>query len=133
MAAKRTHSVLAPRYHQKAKPPKYNVAVSVLEEPRLFKRFFPEMSKAEHERLAHEYADKAKSVTHRWRAAIVTAEKRYGEHGALISGGFHEHWPESVKDRIRKLSRERQELFDAAEAHWKASGKRSVPPWRGQR
>jgi hypothetical protein len=34
---------------------------------------------------------------------IARAEKKYGTHGSLISGGFYSHWPERVKDQIRKL------------------------------
>lgn len=31
------------------------------------------------------------------------AEKKYGTPGSLISGGFYEGWPTSVKNKIRKL------------------------------
>lgn len=36
---------------------------------------------------------------------IERASKKYGtyEHGSLIAGGFYSHWPESVKNKIRKL------------------------------
>lgn len=39
--------------------------------------------------------------------AVAAAEKKYGTHGSWISGGFQSHWPERVKDKIRKLARAR--------------------------
>jgi hypothetical protein len=32
---------------------------------------------------------------------VRAAEQKYGDYGALISGGLRPHWPESVKDEIR--------------------------------
>lgn len=38
----------------------------------------------------------------------------YGEHGALISGCVRDHFPESVKDELRRLARRVSEESDAA-------------------
>ncbi len=94
---------------------------------------FPELDKAAHVRWALDYAKQADEAMRKWHAAIAAGDKKYGDAGkpfVFISGGFREHWPEPVKDRIRHLAWAKQELRDAAEAHWKAAGKRSAPPWR---
>jgi hypothetical protein len=42
-----------------------------------------------------------------------------------ISGGFREHWPESIKNELRTGWRKVNSLRDDAVRHWKASGKRT--------
>lgn len=118
------------RYHDKWKFHGWTTRVTVLEEPRLFSRLFPELRKDDHERLALAYAAYARTLQRNWIASVEKAERRYGVLGPMISGGLREHWPRSTKDRIGMLAHHEGEMYRAAEAHWRASGKRSVPPWR---
>lgn len=108
----------------------WNIRPTVLQEPRLFPRIFPELDRGGHEQRAKHFAAEGKKVRAEWHGALERAEKKYGSHGALISGGFRDHWPEVVKDKIRELAHDQTKLFEAAEAHWKAAGKRPAPPWR---
>lgn len=119
------------RYAQKERFRGWNIRPTVLDEPRLFPRVFPELTKADHERLAYEFAEQWKSKRSTWEKAIEAAERRYGNQGSLISGGFREHWPSKVKDRIRDMAHAKSALSTAAWAHWRAAGKRKDPPWKG--
>jgi hypothetical protein len=121
------------RYGELHKFRGWNKLVSVLDEPRLFARLFPELTKAEHQRLATWYAEQMKAMRTSWHQAIEHAEDKYGAYGPLISAGMRDHWPEATKNRIRKLAHSVTELSDAAQSHWRASGKRGsyVGRWRG--
>jgi hypothetical protein len=48
---------------------------------------------------------KRQMVERQVQRVIAAAERKYGtyEHGSLIAGGFYSHWPEPVKNKIRKL------------------------------
>lgn len=108
----------------------WNTKPTFLEEPRLASVVFPEATKADHERLALAFANDAKKLRDAWLRAVEAAEKKYGSHGSLISGGTREHWPPKTRERIGEQARQQSYLRSAAEAHWKAAGKRSAPPWR---
>lgn len=51
------------------------------------------------------YSKEARAARARGKIAKIfsAADKKYGRSGSYISGGFYDHWPESVKDKIRKL------------------------------
>jgi hypothetical protein len=62
---------------------------------------------------------------------IDFGEKKFGygsggPYGPFISGGFREHWPEAMKNRLRKAHAERNALIKEAEGHWKKAGKRKL-------
>jgi hypothetical protein len=116
---------LDPRYHTRVKFPKWNIQPTVLQEPRLFPRLFPELTKADHLRLSREFEQKEKEMMKRWIRNVDLAMLTYGDgNGRLISGVVRDHFPEKVKDKLRALAHEGVEYGDAARAHWKASGKR---------
>jgi len=114
------------RYTERSKFPKWNIMPTVLQEPRLFLKIFPELKKSDHVRLAADFLDKADTAELKYQAALNKASKQYGTDGPLISGGFREDWPSAVKDQIRVLVRTSQALKDAANAHAKAAKLRNM-------
>jgi hypothetical protein len=128
-----TDLVEDPRYREQHRFPKWNVQPTVVQEPRLFARVFPEMTKADHERRALAFAARARAMRDKWQRLVERAEREYGTRGTLIAGGFRDDWPDEVKEQIRPLAYGNSRLFDLANAHWTAAGKRSAPPWRGER
>jgi hypothetical protein len=99
----------------------WNIRPSPLLEPRLLRPWY---TRQDHVTLAVMYLELAVDTSRRHVAAIRRAENRYGDYGALISGGFRDHWPDRVKDRIRVLARASGDLSAAAFAHWAAAGRR---------
>ena len=90
---------------------------TVLNTPQLFRVVFPELTKADHKRLAESFKRCAADTLVKQSKAIAAAEKKYGHDGSIISGGFRSSWPEAVKDKIRKLAHERTFCVDASIAH----------------
>ncbi|HPK72506.1 MAG TPA: hypothetical protein PLN93_11255, partial [Vicinamibacterales bacterium] len=90
----------------------------------------PNLSHADHERLAREFAEKASKSNADWTRAIDAAVKKYGDgDGRLISGIYRNHFPESVKAKLRALAWATSDLHSASFAHYKASGKRAPYPY----
>lgn len=114
------------RYTERSKFPKWNIMPTVLQEPRLFLKIFPELKKSDHVRLAADFLDKADTAELKYQAALNKASKQYGTEGSLISGGFREDWPSNVKDQIRTLVKTSQALKDAANAHAQAAKLRNM-------
>ena len=114
--------------------PKWNRSVTVLDEPSLFSRLpeFADWTRDRHLAAAIDYLSIA-TVTSRMHAQIVrTGEDSFGTDGALISGGFRDHWPSATKDAIRTLAQASSDQVDRSLAHWRASG-RTVQTWRAKR
>ena len=88
---------------------------------------FPELGRADHARLAARFRDEVEVYRKAWIDEIRRAEKRYGDHGPLISAGLREHWPAKVKDRVRRLAHGGAVVSAAAHAHQKATKLRSIP------
>lgn len=64
---------------------------------------------------------------------IDFGEAKYGygngnKYGPFISGGFREHWPNAIKDKIRTAHRKKNQLNREAELLWKKAGKRKRLP-----
>jgi hypothetical protein len=125
-----TPRALPPEYYVRARFPKWNVHPHVLMEPRLMRRLMPfaTMSKADHLERAHALARLSDSMQKSHAQAVTRAEKKHGDHGALICGGRRPHWPQTTMRRIWRLAVGYCDLRDASAAHWQASGKRV--PWR---
>lgn len=72
-------------------------------------------------------ADRIFAACARIRAAYISAacaaEARYGSHGPLVSGVVREHFPPSVKDRLRKLAHADTRGRDFAFALVRATGR----------
>jgi hypothetical protein len=54
----------------------------------------------------------------------LKAGQRYGDHGALISGVYRDHFPDTVKNKLRRYAHERSDALGAAAAHYRAARKR---------
>jgi hypothetical protein len=114
------------RYFERHRFPKWNVEPNVLMEPRLMPRVFPELTKADHERLAYKFKNKGRKAEREYHDAVQHAIREYGERqGPLISGIYSEHFPEHVKDHLRSLAPLPGVYKSAAVAHWRAAGKRA--------
>jgi hypothetical protein len=114
------------RYAQRYRFRGWNIMPTVLLEPRLFPRAFPELTKSQHLQIANQFARRAETIALQWRKWIKRGEATYGTHGPVVSGGFHDDWPESVKETIRRLAHGTSLLEQASQAHLKASKLRNV-------
>lgn len=56
---------------------------------------------------------------------IKAGERAYGTNGPFISGGFHEDWPSTFKDKLRFLAHGTTEISDAIRLHQALSKTRS--------
>jgi hypothetical protein len=93
------------------------------------RRAFPHHTKADHERLAHTFAEHAGRFKREYGRVLRAAIKRYGDvKGTYTSGIYNPAFPERVKNRLRSLLREADEATAKSIAHWEASGRRK--PWR---
>ena len=112
----------------------WNINPDVLQEPRLFAKVFPELSAEDHRKLSDKFGAKMRTVTAQHQKWVARGEKTYGADGALISGGFREHWPEGVKETIRRLARAAATYGAAYAAHQKAAKlrNRTRATWQGR-
>jgi len=104
-------------YTERSRFPKWNIVPTATQEPRLLKRRLPDWTTQDHIDAALWNARMALRLHNAWGKSVAAGIKKYGEHGALISGGFHDDWPESVKDKIRKLAHTTNAFVDVARAH----------------
>ncbi len=58
------------------------------------------------------------------------AEARFGSHGPLISGVVREHFPDPVKDALRRLARLETHTMDASRKAWRTAGKQRATWFR---
>src|SRR5262245_41332402 len=110
--------------------------ITVLDDHRLF-RLLPQFDRAvwdkpRHVHEAYAAGRLAAAIGETINAVLREGARTYGEGGALISGGFRDHWPEAWKDTIRLLHTERNYHHDRSLAHWRAAG-RTVATWRAHR
>ena len=117
-----------------ARHAKWNIDPRVTDDHRLF-RFLPEFtgySRADHVAQAVELCQKG--ITDLRMAGKLTekALATYGDHGPLTSGCIRTHFPEPVKDVLRRLCHGSTEAFDRSIAHWQAAG-RQCKTWRAMR
>jgi hypothetical protein len=115
------------RYAERSRFRGWNIQPTVLQEPRLYPKIFPELTRSNHASLSHKFDSKAKKFEVDWHKAVENAEQEYGSDGPLISGGLRDHWPEDVKDSVRYLAHGTTLLKDAAQSHQKATRLRSLP------
>ena len=108
-------------YEKRFKMPKWNGPVSVLQEPRVALKHTQELgfstSKNAHRQRAEYFTElyHELGLTHNQLGTL--AGQTYGDHGPLVSGIVHNHFPESVKDRLRFLSSAKNLAGDAARLH----------------
>ncbi len=114
------------RYGERHRFPKWNTEPTVLQEPRLFPRVFPELTAADHARLAKRFGDKAEKMHIAHARNVSRGIAAHGRHGGQISGGFYGDWPEASKEVIRRQAHAATLLDDAARAHAKAARMRKL-------
>jgi len=114
------------RYAVRYPFPKWNIRPTVLQEPRLFPRVFPELSSTDHAQLSETFESKARRISEKHHQLLERGRRLYGTEGSLISGGFREHWPEKIKNEVRQLAHASTLLADASRAHAKAAKLRSL-------
>lgn len=104
-------------YTEHSKFPKWNIKPDATQEPRLLKGRLRDWTSQDHKDAARWNAKMAQRLERAWSAELRRSEKKYGENGSVISGGFHADWPEAAKDRARKLSRAYSDFVAVAFAH----------------
>jgi len=109
------------RYNEHHRFPKWNIKPTVLDEPRLFRQVFPEIDKAEHIRRAKKFMKKAVQLLNLWDQEVDKAILQHGQHGALISGVYRDHFPTETKDTLRVLAHGSSLARTASAAHEKAA------------
>ena len=57
----------------------------------------------------------AKRVQEMLGDALRSYGELYGKEGPVISGGFHDNWPNSAKEEVRALNSRYNDLMDGAE------------------
>jgi hypothetical protein len=102
-----------PRYQERRRLDRRRSSTTVLEEPKLFPRVFPELDQADHARLAALYAAQATVLDSMAREAAAAAKDVYG-------AGT---WPARVRQQIGQMDAGKDELLRAARAHEAAAGK----------
>ncbi|HXU02810.1 MAG TPA: hypothetical protein VN903_17715 [Polyangia bacterium] len=118
-------------YTRRFRFPKWNGTITVLQEPRLFRRLpeFSHWTKLQHVQAAQDYLAYATAYLHTGASLVQYGDKTYGTDGPLISGGFRPHWPEPLKDAIRLHLHGATTFHDQSVAHWRAAG-RHLSTWR---
>ncbi len=108
-------------YARRVKMPKWNMPVSVLQEPKIAVKLntswgFSTSKDANRQRS--EYFDSlAQALGAEWNAVVSFAKNLYGGHGPLVSGIYRGHFPSDVKDRLRFLVQAQQAASSAAGLH----------------
>lgn len=113
-------------YTEKSRFPKWNIRPDATQEPRLLLPRLRSWTKQDHLDAARWHKRVSDRLGKKWAAEIGRGEKQYGTAGGLISGGFYGDWPDTAKDRVRKLSRAHGAANAAFHAHEKISKSRSL-------
>lgn len=79
---------------------------------------------------ARAWADLAVEARDRYAALIDAAVATHGDgDGLLISGVYRDHFPEDVKDELRKAARRIAKAWDESAWYWRKAGRR-MGTWR---
>ena len=95
------------------------------------RRLFPELSREDHGRKAREFAERAGEARRRYKETLDRAVERYGDLASgqsAVSGIYNTAFPVAVKDKLRSILGDVNDLTYASVAHHEASGRRT--PWR---
>lgn len=130
-------SAARPNPGKRAKNPRYSSGVYA-ETVRLLKRSRPvplreasapriraSLGTTGHEARIEEAIVHANAAARAYSRALAAAYKKYGEQGPAISLIGQDHWPSSVKDRLRRAYAAFQGAQDAIHLHYNALGKRT--------
>jgi len=109
-------------------------SVDVLAAPELFVDIFPELTTADHARLALDYHGQHAMALAKWHAAVARATREHGaDPFAFRVAGLQKDWPGGHVFAILRFARAATDLLDAARAHWEASEVNRRPPWEPYR
>lgn len=117
------------RYDQRYKRgrPVATYGETVLQNPKLMPRVFPEMTRTQHTARARAFRAAMPHDADAWNKLVDDAVKRYGNgDGHLISGVYRSHFPEAVKTKLRYHAYAQTLLGKAAFAHETAARMRSI-------
>lgn len=126
-------AVAHPVYQTRQRVPKWSIPVSPAHVPALLRRRLPHFTKAQHEEHARQHAAASSLAERQYVQLASAAFDQYGTQGPLIAGVLREHFPEPVKDELRRLARAETEERDVARAHWQAAGRRIAMPFNPRR
>lgn len=106
-------------------------SITLRDEYRLFKLIpqFAHWTKQDHIRASELSRTIAEMHLATRNALSAFGSQIYGMNGPLISGGFHDDWPNELKDRLRSLSWQVTRQSDISLSHWRAAG-RTTKTWR---
>lgn len=118
-----------PMYVQRFRMPRWNIRPTVLDTPEVAVWYPNELgiprSKSAHARRADYFEKLRQRLGAEHRRLVRAGEHAYGAHGPVISGGFHEDWPNELKDRIRFVAHGIGYVTSAARLHDALSKSRS--------
>ena len=108
-------------YERRARMPKYNGPVTMLMEPRVALKYAAAWniptSKSAHRQRAEHFTELYHEIGRTYAELVKFACEEYGDHGPLVSGIVHNHFPIDVKNRLRFLSTAKNMVGDAARLH----------------
>lgn len=93
-----------PLYTERAPAPKWNIEPNAAQFPKHLFHRLPDWAREDHEEAAQLHLRRADFHEALHQRYVRKGEAEHGgrEHGPLISGGFYDHWPEKLKDKVRK-------------------------------
>lgn len=102
-------------------------------EPSVARKYAPDYfrgwSEADHLDAALAHLERFVSAQERHYKLVADSEKQYGAEGPLISAGLREHWPDAVKEKVRRAARYASMTLEAARFHYALTRKRK-PFWQ---
>lgn len=118
-----------PTYGRRVRMPKWNIQVTMLEEPKVAVRYAHSWgiptSKEAHRQRAERFRTDSLEYRKTREELVGHAYAAYGKHGPLISGVVRDHFPADVKHRLRFLDTATYLTDAAARLHEKLSKSRS--------
>lgn len=118
-----------PVYNRRFRARGWNLQPTILQEHQLAIRHWNELgiptSRHAHRQRADFFQGLRSRFQHEHRHLLRRAERDYGTSGAVVSGGFHDSWPDAVKQRVRFLAHGETMLGDAVRLHEALSKTRS--------
>jgi hypothetical protein len=118
-----------PIYVRGVKMPRWNGPVTMLREPRVAIKYNASWgiptSKDAHRQRAEYFERLREELRTTYDDLVKYACETYGDYGPLVSGIVHDHFPVSIKNRLRFLSHAKNMVSDAARLHAYLSKTRS--------
>lgn len=117
-------------YGRRFRMPKWNIQPTMLQEHKIAIRHNRELgiptSKSAHQQRAEHFTELYHEIGRTYTELVKFACEEYGDHGPLVSGIVHSHFPTDIKNRLRFLSAAKNMVGDAARLHEYLSKTRSA-------